>query len=583
MNNFKKRLLNKDIVIKGLTGSEGIAFGSIVVLDGKRKQIPPIKIKSTSILSHLQWFAKAKKMFLEELEELANNLDHKTASILETQKHIVSDIEIDRQVKAAIKTELFAVDFAIFRVFNDFIERLKESGSELFRQRIIDIENIRDRLIALSCEGKRVLEIEKGAILVVRDISPTDLVSYYDKGVVGLVMDKGGVTSHAAIIAQSLNIPCIVSTKNAVEYSSYVKKGILDGRDSELVLNPTRETISKYKKKHKQLEREKKTLAKSKELSQTKDGLPFYLRANIEFEQELELAKKNGAEGIGLLRTEALLYGEISKKSETEQEKFYNKVLSNTRGPVIVRLFDVGGDKLQSQTLEEANPFLGWRGIRMLLDEHEVFLGQLRAILKCAGMYPSRIKILVPMVSMVEEVLEVKATINKVQIALEKEGFLIDQSVSVGIMIEVPSVVLLAEHFAKEVDFFSIGTNDLTQYALAVDRGNEQICDLYQHYHPSIWQLIHLTKKAADEYNIEISVCGELAGDVIGATCLLGLGITDLSMSPSLIPKIKRILLSQSSEELKQFSNEVLQSSTSNQVKSLFDRFIVQSKMEVNI
>lgn len=560
----------EEIEIDGLSGSDGIAIGPILVLNAEKKRIQPKKIKSSSILEHLKRYTTAKQNFLRELDDLTINLDRKTAGILETQKHIVSDVEIEKMINGAIEINLNSVDFAIYKVFNQFIERLRESGSELFQQRIIDIENIRDRLIELSCEDEKVVEIEKGAILIVKEISPTDLVSYYEKGVAGLVMDRGGITSHATIIAQSLDIPCLVSTKIAVKVAHSAKNAILDCKNGKLYLDPTKERLSNFKQVLKKDNKAKDELKTGTQSSETLDGYTFHLRANIEFAQELELANHYSAEGIGLLRTEALLYGGMAKKSEIEQEKYYESILSNSTGPVVIRLFDVGGDKLNIHTQDEANPFLGWRGIRMLLDEEEMLIGQLKSIFRSSGKHPGRVRILVPMVSILEEIKELKVIIELVKNQLIRNGELIDNAITIGIMIEVPSVALLADHFAKEVDFFSIGTNDLTQYTLAVDRGNEQIGRLYQHHHPAVWQLIHKTKLAADENNIDLSVCGELAGDVIGASCLVGMGINDLSMSPALIPKVKDSLKKRSKIELENFSSAVLKCATHTEVQELY-------------
>lgn len=561
----------EEIIIQGLPGSKGLAIGSVLVLDEKRRKVKPKKIKLELVARHLKRFTEAKKKFLTELNDLSSNHDAQTANILETQKHIVSDNELEVQVFSSIKEHLFTVDFSIYQVLNQFIERLKESGSELFQQRIIDIENIRDRLIALATESETSVEIEKGAILVVKDISPTDLVSFYDKGVKGLVMDRGGVTSHASIIAQSLNIPCIINTKSASLQASEARRAIVDAENGVLILNPAKEKVQVYKqkiKKNRELERFLKT---SQELPQTKDEKEFYLRANIEFSQELVLANRFKADGVGLLRTEALLFGGLHKKSEEEQDLFYESILAGISGVVTIRLFDVGGDKLLSNTMDEANPFLGWRGIRMLLDEKEMFLGQLRSILKCAGKYPGRVKVLVPMISVLEEIQEVKSAINHVQASLKESGIPIDEEVRIGIMIEVPSAALIANHLAKEVDFFSIGTNDLTQYTLAVDRGNEKICELYQQHHPAVWQLIKLARDAAFSNNIEVCVCGELAGDILGASCLVGMGITDLSMSPASIPKVKEVLIKHTSDYLESLSNKILAYSSTEEVKNLYD------------
>lgn len=556
-------------IVQGLPGSDGIAIGSVLVVDRKKKKIPPQKIKSDQILPHLKRFSKARKSFLSELEELSVNLDNETLNIIDTQKQIISDVEIERRINECIEVELLAVDFAVFRTFNEFIERLRESGSELFRQRIVDLENIRDRLIALACEDDKLPEVEKGSILILRDISPTDLVAYHEKGVSGLVMDKGGITSHAAIIAQSLDIPCIVSAKSAVKEASLSKKAIIDGANGELILDPSKEKLKEFKKKIRDLNRSRKAFLASKNKSETKDGTLFHLHANIEFESELELARNYGAEGVGLLRTEALLYGGLTKKSEEEQDKFYNAIMEGINGEVTIRLFDVGGDKLNVHTPEEDNPFLGWRGIRMLLDEKEMFRAQLRSILKLSGNYKSRINILVPMVSVIEEIYEVKKFIDQVKQELEEQDIPFDDDIRLGMMIEIPSVALLADHFAAEVDFFSVGTNDLTQYTLAVDRGNERICSLYQHHDPAVWKLIQLSVEAAHRNEIPISVCGELAGDVLGAAALVGMGVKDLSMSPGSIPKVKEVLISNSDKELRALAETVLACKSANEVREL--------------
>ncbi|MCG8373203.1 MAG: phosphoenolpyruvate--protein phosphotransferase, partial [Balneolales bacterium] len=507
--------LSTQLTVKGLTGSDGIAIGSVLVVNEKKKVVQPTKIRSTEIRLHLERFAKAKERAVQELDAILQNLDSSSAEIIEAQKHIISDEEIVRRVNHLIEIQSFSVDFAIYDTFSGFIERLKESGSELFQQRIIDLENLRDRLIALSCENENQINVEKGAILIAKEISPTDLVSYHEKGVTGLVLDKGGITSHAAIIAQSLNLPCIVSAKRAVKSSLNTKKAILNATEGRLILNPDKETLAEFKNRIKEANKQQRATLRTSDRSETKDGKPFTLSANMEFVQEIPFVKKSKAKGIGLLRTEALLYGGIENRKEEKQDQFYNIILHKTKGPVTIRLFDVGGDKLSVVAKEEDNPFLGWRGIRMLLDEKEILHTQLRSVLKVSGKYPGRVRILVPMVSSVEEIRQVKSEMEFVERQLLEEGVPTDTKIKIGVMVEVPSVAMLAKHFAKEVDFFSVGTNDLTQYTLAVDRGNERISSLYQHYHPSVWQLIKVTHEAALEQGIEMSVCGELAGDLV--------------------------------------------------------------------
>ena len=565
-----------ELTISGLAGSEGIVIGPAFVLDQSNRTVAPKKITSLQVRSNIKRFQKAKALFLDEIEELSKNLDKATREIFEAQKHIVSDVEIDEKVLHLIESEKFSVDFAIFDTFGGFIERLRESGSEIFQQRIVDLENLRNRLIDLSCESEKQKKIPKKSILLVKDISPTDLVNYYEMGISALVMDKGGITSHASIIAQSLDIPCVVSAKNSVQHASSGNTVIVDGNEGAIIVNPAAKTIDEYKKRSRQLNRQKKAILKGNEESITTDGFVFHLRANVEFVQELELVKKNRAEGVGLLRTEALLYGGFEKRAEVSQLEFYGKILKETKGPVTIRLFDVGGDKLNINNQDEDNPFLGWRGIRMLLDERQILENQLRAILKVSGKYKGRVQILVPMITDVQEIVEVKKVLEEIKSELNEQQTPFDEHIRIGIMVEVPSVALLATQFAKEIDFFSIGTNDLTQYTLAVDRGNARICSLYQHTHPAVWQLIHQTIYAANNQNIPVAVCGELAGDIIGASVLIGMGVSELSMATHSIPKIKHHLSTNSRETFRQLAQKVLNSSSTNQVQAEYKALFPQ-------
>ncbi len=564
-----ERDLNEQIIY-GQASNEGIAIGPVWVIDNANLAISVKKIRSIQVRPHQKRFSTAKKLFLEEVEQLSVNLDSATKEILEAQKHIVTDVDIEAKINHLIEGERYSIEYAIHKTFGHFIERLRESNSVVFKQRIVDLENIRDRLIELSHDRGKQQKIPKGSILIVKEISPTDLVAYYDQGISALVMDKGGLTSHATIIAQSLNIPCVVSAKNAVFVGKNSEQAIVDSNKGAIIFNPKVSTLNDYKTKVKELFRVKKDRSKIKEQSLTTDGFNFHLRANIEFVQELDQVKKSGAEGIGLLRTEALLYGSLEKSSFEEQYKFYDQILEKSSGVCTIRLFDAGGDKLKVKSEDEDNPFLGWRGIRMLLDEREMLVEQLKAILSVSGKYMGRIQILVPMITNIPEIKEVKSIIIEVQNGLDKEGILYDKYVKLGIMVEVPSVALLASHFAKEVDFFSIGTNDLTQYALAVDRGNERICSLYKHTHPAVWQLIYQTVYSAKKASIQLSVCGELAADQIGAATLIGMGVNELSMSPHSIPKIKHLLSSHSEKKFRELAQKVMNSSTTEEVNIIY-------------
>lgn len=557
-------------IIQGLTAGEGIAIGKVTVLDRNRRKVVPRSVSSSQVKHHKKLFTKAKDQLVEELDGMLSHLDKTSAAIIESQKQIIMDPEMNRKVFAIIEEEKLSVDYAVYSTFCSFIERLKESGSELFQQRIVDLEDLRDRLVDRVCDDQRLPPNLKGRILVTRELSPTELIAMYENGISGLVMEKGGVTSHAALIAQSLGIPCIVNAKHAIDQVES-EKAILDGREGILILEPTKEELTEYKALLTKLKRKRKRLQKNvKEPSQTRSGTPFTLLANLEFTSEIEQIRLFNAAGIGLVRTEGLLFS--NRSTQEDQEQFYQEILSGVEGPVVVRLFDVGGDKLLSaRTPDEANPFLGWRGIRMLLDEEDLLKTQLRALLKVAGNNPGRIRILAPMISIEQEIIQLKRVIRQVEVELKEQKIRLEQHIPLGIMIEVPSAALIADRLGKHADFLSIGTNDLTQYTLAVDRGNERICNLYQQHHPAIWELIQIAVKAAKLNDIEISVCGELAGDVLGACGLIGLGIRDLSMSPSYIPRVKEELIAHTDAEFEELAQIILKASSTEQIKQAFE------------
>lgn len=556
-------------ILEGISVDSNIAVGKSILLKSESATVTPKTINNKSVTQHKNRFLKAREEILKELEMLSGQItDANTEEIIETQKQIASDPEIEKSVFDIIETKLLNVDFAVYQTYCLFIERLKESGSALFRQRIVDLEDLRDRFVTVVNEKTRNRPIKKNAIIVTKEISPTDLVSYYENGIQGLIMEKGGATSHAAIIAKSLGIPCMLNVKSATEKIPNHKEIILDGEIEKIFYKPSKKLINEYKKKLTNIEIGANAVAL--EISETKDGFEFSLMANIEFEAELPEVRNHTTNGVGLLRTESLLFGHRIRKSAEEQEAFYGNILDGTNGNVIIRLFDIGGDKDNSFSNKEANPFLGWRGIRLLLDEPKLLRNQLLAILKTAEKNPGRVKILVPMVSVIEEVHQIKAIIKDIQEELFEGGFKVDENIPLGLMVEVPSVAVSAYKFAQEVDFFSIGTNDLTQYTLAVDRGNERIYNLFQHYHPSVLKLIKETVTGAKKAGIPVSLCGELAGDKIGAACALGMGIRELSMVPRAIPKIKAMLNSRNMEDFQQLAALVLKQSSANAVKEAY-------------
>jgi phosphoenolpyruvate-protein phosphotransferase (PTS system enzyme I) len=575
--------------LEGLTASDGSAVGPLFIREQSSYETSSKQVTLGEVPQEIRHYQRALEAYEHELEQLLVKLKGTASEIIKSQSLILQDEQIKAEIINCIRTNVVSASYAIDQIYELYIGRLRDSASNLFRQRIIDLITIKDRLVKLAAayseharsdhqEGispELPVSVDatpqiKGCIVVARDLSPTEVVQLSESKAVGIILEKGGLTAHAAIVAQSLNIPCLVQIGSQIHDIPSGKIGIIDGEEGVLLVDPSPEIIRQYNTTISDAQAAKKKIKPSRLPAVTKDGVRVQIHANIEFIQELPMASSYRAEGIGLVRTEGLLYGGLTHKSEKEQDVYYRRLLDDCTGPVVIRLFDVGGDKLYGFTTEESNPFLGWRGIRMLLDEKEMLHSQLRSILKCTHDYPGRIRILVPMVTNIEEIHLLKKELSVVQSELAKEGFSPVQDVPLGIMVEVPAVAVMADKFAKEVDFFSIGTNDLTQYTLAVDRTNDQVGRLFEHDHPAIWKLVQQIQLAAHKAGIGVSVCGELASTLLGASGLIGLGIRNLSMKPSAILSIKKWIQSYSVSEFQLFGSKIVQAQDREQVHQLF-------------
>ncbi|NGP78021.1 phosphoenolpyruvate--protein phosphotransferase [Balneolaceae bacterium YR4-1] len=562
-----------EIELEGAPASSGSVIGEAFVYKKKEFDIQSSTIKKGEVLDHINQFKKARIQMESELQEMQNGSHSNEATdIIEAQIEMVNDPVLADQIEKLIKEELYSAEFAIQRAFEDYIRLMKNSDNPLARERSIDISDIRDRLLEYINKESDSPGIETGCIVVAQDLSPREVISLTNYNIEGIIMDRGGVTSHAAIIARSLGIPAIVGTKTATESITSESRIAMNGDTGEIFVHPTQTRIKDFEVTIEENRRRDKKLSEViNKKSETSDGHPFILRANIEFPEELEHLRALKASGIGLLRTESIYMEKEHFEDIAMQKEFYRTIMKETGSdPVIMRLFDAGGDKLFDDNKKEQNPFLGWRGIRLLLDNRKLLREQLEAILTIAGEFPGRIKILVPMVTVLEELTEVKEEIRSVQERLQSEGKDIDREVPVGIMVEVPSVALKIDKFTEMVDFVSIGTNDLTQYVLAVDRGNELIADIYNQRHPAVWELIAKVADSAVRYNKQVTVCGELASDPVSAACMLGMGINDLSMAPGKLAGVKHLLIDRSLDEMKQLAEKVLDCGTTQEVNNLF-------------
>lgn len=567
---------SNEVLVQGVAASPGIVMGNACIHQAKRPVIPTGRIDKEMVSEELTLFREACEKLRQRWRSIKEReADKKSSTILATQIDILSDPELIAQIELYIKQDYYRAQQAINKTFERYIKRFSNSGSEVMDERAIDLADMRDRLIEATVTDISTLVANEGDILVAEEFSPREIIQLSHQKVKGFVMERGGNTSHAAIIARSIGIPAVVGAKGILENLADEDMIYLDGEKGTVSVNPSEETSLQIEQfmanRLKVREEEVKICCQS---STTTDRVPFVIRANIEFAEELANVEQYRAKGIGLLRTESVYLNHHDFGGLKEQETFYEHMLAQTGDePVIIRLFDIGGDKILDSEITENNPFLGWRGIRMLLDKRTLLHDQLSALLAVAGQYPGRVKILVPMVSRLEEVKEVKKEIEACQQELTKAGRPVDHQIALGIMVEIPSVAIQAAHFASEVDFFSIGSNDLTQYLLAVDRGNAFISGLYNQRHPAVWKMIERTITAADDNGIEVDVCGEIASDPVAAACLLGLGIRTLSMSPISISAVKKVLVSRSLGDMKDLAARTLQCGTLQEVETVFENW----------
>ena len=560
-------------ILSGKPAAQGIGIGTVWILPDENKAIRPEKIKKNEIEKHLNKFESAREYLTIEYEKLKNiPADYELAEIIDAQIQTLNDPEVKLSIEKKIRVDYYTVEYAIFSTFNEYIQLLQVANAKWANERMIDVVSIRDEMIEATWEKKKDFDVKEGQVVFATDISPTNMVKLSHIKISGIVMKKGGFTSHAVILSQSLGIPCVI---NANWDRLSLKKGydvIIDGSTGQVILWPSWNQTAEYRKRRLDgLVRYEKALEWAQKANRTTCGYPFVLRANVEFLEELPRLESHGAKGIGLLRTETLLF-EAEEFDVNQQVNFYRNVAKASKsGSVTIRLFDAGGDKILENSDFESNPFLGWRGVRMLLDKKDLLKNQLEAIYRVSGEFPGKLKILIPMVSRLEEILAVKKLSKTVQRALSKKSVHFDEGVKIGVMVEVPSIALTAGRIAKHCDFFSIGTNDLTQYTLAVDRGNERISYLFDSFHPAIWKLIKMTKDAADRHGIPVAICGEMASKPEAAACFLGMGINDLSMNTASLPAVKSVLCSHARKEMEKLSADVLKSEALKEIHELLE------------
>ncbi|MGD9425504.1 phosphoenolpyruvate-protein phosphotransferase PtsI [Pantoea sp. NSTU24] len=574
-------------MISGILASPGIAFGKALLLKEDEIVINRKKISDDQVEQEVQRFLDGRSKAATQLEAIrvkaGETLGEEKAAIFEGHIMLLEDEELEQEIIDLIKKDHASADAAAYSVIDGQAKALEELDDEYLKERAADVRDIGKRLLQ-NILGLHIVDlsaIQEESILVAKDLTPSETAQLNLKKVLGFITDLGGRTSHTSIMARSLEIPAIVGTGNV---TTTIKNGdflILDGVNNTIHVNPSEAIQEELKAVQNQYLSEKHELAKLKDLpAVTLDGHQVEVCANIGTVRDIAGAERNGAEGVGLYRTEFLFMDRDSLPSEEEQFQAY-KAVAEAMGSqaVIVRTMDIGGDKdLPYMNLpKEENPFLGWRAIRIAMDRKEILHAQLRAILRASSF--GKLRIMFPMIISVEEVRSLKAELELLKAQLREEGKAFDESIEVGIMVETPASAVIAHHLAKEVDFFSIGTNDLTQYTLAVDRGNDLISHLYNPMTPSVLNLIKQVIDASHAEGKWTGMCGELAGDERATLLLLGMGLDEFSMSAISIPGIKKIIRNTNFEDAKALAEQALAQPTAEDLMNLVNKFIKEKTL----
>ncbi|TAG10680.1 MAG: phosphoenolpyruvate--protein phosphotransferase [Verrucomicrobia bacterium] len=555
-----------EVVYLGIAASPGIAISPVHVI-ARGFKAPDVYAIEESLVPHEQArlneaLEQTKKQLIDLQKRLENLTGDNEAAIFEAHVMILEDRNLVNRVMEAIADRQQNAEYAFYAVMQNFLEAMRRIHDPYLRERTADIEDVAQRVLRNfdANDDGRVSGPDDAHLLIAYDLSPSDTASMNRRHVLGFATELGSVNSHTAILARSFGIPAVVGLDGSVIDMVTLTPGILDGYSGKLILHPTAETLARYRKLIEQKEQIRSSLnAKRNAATETIDGRELMLSANIEIVEELPMVKRSGAKGVGLYRTEFLLLNADEMPDELEQAKVYSQVVSELKPHrVIIRTLDAGGDKLPVEPLtdQEPNPFLGWRGIRVSLARPAMFREQIRAILRASA--HGKVSVMFPMISGLSEVWRGKEMVKRCMDELEKENIAFDAELPVGVMIEVPAAAICADLLAKEVDFFSIGTNDLIQYTVAVDRVNPHVAELYRPTHPAVIRLIKRTIDAATEHGIWTGICGEVAGDIRLTPLLIGLGIEELSVGPQQVPRVGQAIRSLSYAECAAMSDEAL-------------------------
>ena len=549
---------------KGIAGSEGIGIGTVVLIEEHEINIETKRVEETG--AEIERLQNAIEKFVADTNVMAEKMDitvgKKDADILRGHIQMLQDPMIEEQISALIISEKITAEMAVEQVLEQTAEMFSQIPDELLQQRATDFRDIKTRMlkILLGIEDVDISQVPAGTVIVARDLTPSMTAGINPENIEGILTEVGGRTSHSAILARAMEVPAVLSIENICSIAKNGDKVVLDGTSGEAILNPDDETVEKFKKMYSDYQNEKALLKEyAGKPSQTKDGVKVELVCNIGKPADANKAVECDGEGIGLFRTEFLFMDRDSMPTEEEQFEAYKEVAEKMKGkPVIIRTLDIGGDKdVPYLGLEhEDNPFLGFRAIRYCLQRKDIYDIQLKALLRASAF--GKIKIMVPLVTGVDELRQVKAMIKDIMAELDKEGVAYNKNIEVGVMMETPAACMMADALAKEAAFFSIGTNDLTGYTMAVDRGNAKVAYLYSTYNPAVLRAIKRIIECGKKEGIMVGMCGEAAADSKLIPLLLAFGLDEFSVSATSVLKTRKTISDCTMDECKALADKVM-------------------------
>ena len=563
--------IKKEIVLRGIAAAPGIAIGHVYLF---KKEVPVVEewtLGDGAFEQEIERLNRALEKSEKELNKILAFAQQKIgdakAKIFEAQIMVLQDQVLLDSIKNRIRAEQKNAEYVVSDEIGRYAKLMLAAHDDYMHERAHDVEDLKNRVVRNLQQEKLLSRLDESAIIVAHNLTPADTMILSRNNVLGYATDLGGVTSHAALLSRALKIPAVVGLGEASRTVLTGDLVLLDGYGGTITVHPAEATLREAELKRGRFLKFESKLVDLKNLpAKTTDGKMVELSANIEFHEEIEYVVVQGSQGIGLYRSESLLLNRDDFPSEEEQHKEYKKIAGRMYPHrVIMRTFDIGGDKVAPEMAEEANPFLGWRGIRLMLDRPDLFMDQMRAMLRASTR--KNLAIMFPMVTTVLEIRKAKLLVQQAKAELHAKKLKFDPKIQIGVMIEVPAAALAAEQIAAEVDFLSIGSNDLTQYLLAIDRGNSLVSELYREYNPIVLDVLKRVIDGGHKQKKWVGICGEMASEPLAVPLLIGLGIDELSVAPSLLPEIKKIIRSISYEDAKGLADKALACSSADEVE----------------